>query len=657
MGDPSDQVARPGVLLEGRYRLGEVLGEGSAGIVLSAEDERLGRTVAVKVLRGGEALADPGRFSAEARILAGLRHPKVVEVLDYGVFQDAPFLVMELLPGGSLRTRLAHGPLTVSAAVVLAHDLLEALGAAHRLDVLHRDVKPENIFLAEDGSARLGDFGLARSLGATRATADGILLGTPHYMAPEVLWGEPAGPASDLFAWATVVFEASVGRTLRTGVLSDWLRLPEVSRADLDLVPVPLRAAVEAALAVRPEARPGIPDLALLLPLPGASDLSPRPAVPQAQAGPGATVLLDPRPEAGVPVPPSSPRSSPMVVVALVSMLLGLGVGLLLGAPGPRPEVPVPDQAPASASTGAEAGEPEPGDEGGLDLWAIRLGPYDATRLLARAHRDMGGDLARGESYSQWMANARRHGLPVEVESVLAHLIEELPLRSEVVAAHAELTRLLARPGPGSRRLAACLVPLAHVDAFFEAWGRPAPYGVQLLLQSFWKLRVVPWAPPPKPSPRHRIFEWTDPRDREHPILVPHHDVMHLAEKAIVDGVEFLSGDSWSSAAHQRIEAVVPPGRSRPRVLVVTFSTLLARNVLRIGLGDDELVVHGSPATDPEGTWNTLRSQALGAGWWQVRIELPAEIAPPGLPVDLTVGPLPGLPAWGGVRIDSIDLE
>src|SRR5215469_7332184 len=194
--------------------------------VFDSVDERLERPVAVKILRP-ETEVLPGmrkRFQQEARISARLVHPNIVSVLDYGEVGGASYLVMERLPGRTLRDEMARGPMPPQRLVALMADTLGALAAAHRFGVLHRDIKPSNILLDEDGHARITDFGIAKSfdpLDAADATSDmtmtGMVLGTPGYLAPERRAGHAATVQSDIYSVGAVMVEALSGRRLLQG--------------------------------------------------------------------------------------------------------------------------------------------------------------------------------------------------------------------------------------------------------------------------------------------------------------------------------------------------------------------------------------------------------------------------------------------------------
>lgn len=212
--------------------------------VFDAFDERLQRPVAVKILRP-ETEALPGmrsRFQQEARISARLVHPNIVAVLDYGEDGAASYLVMERLPGYTLRDEIARGPIPTARVATLMSETLTALAAAHKCGVLHRDIKPSNILLDENGHAVITDFGIAKSFDV-RAGSDptidltmtGVVLGTPGYLAPERRDGQPASVQSDLYAVGAVMVEALCGRRPTPGAVVD----PELS---LEFRPVALRA-------------------------------------------------------------------------------------------------------------------------------------------------------------------------------------------------------------------------------------------------------------------------------------------------------------------------------------------------------------------------------------------------------------------------------
>jgi serine/threonine-protein kinase len=192
----------------GRYRLGRILGEGASGVVHEAEDAHGGR-VAVKLLRpelAGDA-AHRARFAREARLAREIGSRHVAPILELG---DG-WLVLPLYEGGSLAARLEAGPFGAGDTAALAAQLGRGLDELHAHGIVHRDVKPSNVLFTADGTAAIADFGLARSQGSTRLTLEGQLLGTPYSLAPELIEGGEATPASDLYALGCVLYECAAG--------------------------------------------------------------------------------------------------------------------------------------------------------------------------------------------------------------------------------------------------------------------------------------------------------------------------------------------------------------------------------------------------------------------------------------------------------------
>ncbi len=200
----------------GNYELREELGRGGMGVVFRAIQAIAGREVAVKVLLGGvagEALHG-GRFAAEVSALAQLRHPNIVTVYEVGEVNGSAFFSMEYAPNGTLAGRLKTGHLSLTEAALLLGKLAEATEAAHQLGVLHRDIKPGNVLLADDGEPKLSDFGLAKWIHRDDAlTASGAVMGTPSYMPPEQARGaKQVGPAADVYSLGATLYECLTGR-------------------------------------------------------------------------------------------------------------------------------------------------------------------------------------------------------------------------------------------------------------------------------------------------------------------------------------------------------------------------------------------------------------------------------------------------------------
>jgi serine/threonine-protein kinase len=251
-------------VLGGRYRLVGPLGEGGMATVYRGRDLRLNREVAIKILRD-DLTRDPSflrRFSQEAQLVASLSHPNIVPVYDVGEEDTSHFIVMEYVKGRTLRELLEiGGPLQADRAVAIVVQVLDALAYAHGRGLIHRDVKPHNILLTPDNTARLADFGIAHLVDAS-TTRTVAILGSAHYLSPEQSRGEEATPVSDLYAVGVVLYEALAGAppfdgTNALAIASKHLNAPPPSLApELHVAPW-LQAAVMRALAKAPGDRFG----------------------------------------------------------------------------------------------------------------------------------------------------------------------------------------------------------------------------------------------------------------------------------------------------------------------------------------------------------------------------------------------------------------
>src|SRR5438105_10549630 len=198
----------------GAYRIGASIGRGGMATVYRAYHTALDRYVALKALPDFFA-DDPlyrERFQQEARSVARLKHPNILEIFDFGYDEGVAYLVLELVEGGTLADRIGR-PMDLREAVRILEQVAGALDHAHRQGILHRDIKPSNILIHTDGTPVLADFGLAKMAGSLRRlTSSGTVMGTPEYMSPEQAADDPTGPASDLYSLAVVAYEMLTGR-------------------------------------------------------------------------------------------------------------------------------------------------------------------------------------------------------------------------------------------------------------------------------------------------------------------------------------------------------------------------------------------------------------------------------------------------------------
>ena len=249
-----------GRALDGRYELHDVLGEGAFGRVYRGFDRRLARAIAVKVIKPWWAEDDAWveRFEREARLLARVSDPGVVQIFDIGHAQEGPYYVAELVEGESLAERLRAGPLPPEQARSVAAQLCRALASAHAQGVVHCDVKPANVLLGLDGCVKVGDFGVARLAAATSQGPSATIAGTPRYMSPEQARGRPTTAATDVYSAGVVLYEMLAGEPpfaqgspVELGLRHLQDRPPPLP----DTVPAQLREVVDVALAKAPSER------------------------------------------------------------------------------------------------------------------------------------------------------------------------------------------------------------------------------------------------------------------------------------------------------------------------------------------------------------------------------------------------------------------
>jgi serine/threonine protein kinase/Tol biopolymer transport system component len=315
------------------YEIVGWLGAGGMGVVYRARDPRLGREVAIKLI--SEPVATDAsrmhRFEQEARAAGQLNHPNIVAVYDIGRFAGSPYIVSELLEGESLRSRLAAGALPSRHAIDFARQTAEGLAAAHERNIVHRDVKPDNLFVTRDGRIKILDFGIAKltapagdaaqHTGLPTETEPGLVVGTASYMSPEQVRGEPVDPRSDIFSFGAVFYEMLAGRAAFTRDTT-----PETMTAILKEDPPPLRT---------PEVSPSLQRIVSRC-LEKTREMRFQSARDLAF---GLEMLSDTAGVATVPVPASQTRRWTLAIVAAIVVASLAALAIWLNRAGTRPSI------------------------------------------------------------------------------------------------------------------------------------------------------------------------------------------------------------------------------------------------------------------------------------------------------------------------------
>ncbi len=423
----------------GDFEVIEEVGRGGKGVVYRARQVSLGREVAIKVLpsemaRDGQTAA---RFQAEARRMAQLQHPGIAQVYTVGEYEGEHYFAMQYLPGGSLQERLARGSLPVPEAVEIAIQVAEALDYAHSRGIIHRDIKPANIMFDGEGRAVVTDFGIAKAADGTMMTATGIALGTPAYMSPEQVKGNPIDGRADLYSLGVVLYEMVCGRPPFVGENALSVAMRHVSeppmppRAMCAELPEWLQSIILKALAKEPADRFGSAgEMAAALRTHTQVVWTATPgAVFSSQSG-----LAD---ATTVVVPPAKPSSAP-VLVALVLVFAVAGLGTVLYALTREPPPPPSrlENAVVSTQPGEASAAPESPPSGIASPINPPSGPSGASGPPSGIVEPIGksvNPMAKSDVYiAPWTADRRAIGTDLR-----GYTNWELTLmRNEIYARH-----------------------------------------------------------------------------------------------------------------------------------------------------------------------------------------------------------------------------
>jgi eukaryotic-like serine/threonine-protein kinase len=391
-------VSTQGSLLAGRYRVLSRLGAGGMASVLLCHDERLDRRVAVKRLHADSPGEIEQRFVREAKLGASLNHPNLVSVYDTAVEDEGVLIVMEYVQGESLALALMRGPLEPAHVAGIAEQLGDALDHVHGQGVVHRDVKPGNVLLRDDGMVKLADLGIAVSIDQTRVTQSGVVLGSAAYMAPEQLEGREIGPAADVYAMAAVCFEALTGEKARPGrtpveiVHSVATTPPPDVRSHVPDLPAAAADALTRGMALDPAERPRTAvrlaaELADALRRP----LRPEPTTAPLRPAPRASR----RPLAGVLATAVLALVAAAVVAAVMLSNDGDDDGQRSERPAQGKQSQAQQREPESSETAQEPSEPAPAEQPAAPDTSASVDPARGAALNEQGFALMGqGDFA-----------------------------------------------------------------------------------------------------------------------------------------------------------------------------------------------------------------------------------------------------------------------
>jgi hypothetical protein len=605
-------------LVADRYETLERIGGGGMADVFRAHDRTLDRDVAVKVMRPAFA-KDPEfgeRFHREAEALGAIDHPNIVRVLDYGASADGPFIVMELLSGGTLRDLMrARGRVDQYEAAGIAAAIADGLEAAHLRGVLHRDLKPDNVLLDGEGQPKIADFGIARLAAATAITRTGEVLGTPQYLAPEQMTGDVVDERADVYALGVILYEMLTG-TQPTGgmtpseIVSRRLRVDPRPPSRLVTLAPAMNALVLRALARDPAHR-----------IRRAADLRA-----------GLLAIKPPVPRASAPrrqLKPRLPSFAPLIAIfaSLAAAVRGFALPTLPALPSMRvPSVRVPSVAPLAAALGTSAasmrallGRINRGADARLESAAIAIKTFAASIAIAVAFfgasvRHVGREIGRAVEHRG--ALARASVLTTRLPAAVPSSPRAVPARRSSLAPLLAALALLAAFVGGTLAFAVAWPPAAAPAAVAS----PTPETAVLASTSSPGVTAAPTA-----TPQPTAEPTTEPTAA--PTLAPTPAPAVVAVSgdpagAIVSFYQLVSGHDYASASglwSARMRAAYPPqtniwGRFDSTSSIVARSASLTSagpGTAAVAVDLVETMSNGS-VRRWVGTWYLVRS---GSGW------------------------------------------